>query len=535
MNKNFKLLVIVLTVVLFSGLLLVGCTPSEGPNETPETPDPVEEQPGSEPGTSKSRDRIVYGVGVDATTLDPHFADNVPVGNLVMHLHNTLVTWETPEEMNIVGSLAESWDVSEDEKTWTFYLTEGITFHDGAKFNAEAVKKTFERILDDNLGSPRKSILSMITDINVIDEYTVALTTEEPFGPFLSQLSTYNAAIISPKAIDEYGDDYSNHPSGTGPYKLKEWQSGERIILERNEDYFGDAPPTKELIFEVIPEGATRVMALQSGEVDLITNVPPYEVDNLRNTDGIEVRLDEGFRTIYLGFNLQRPPFDDVRVRQALNYAIDRQSIIDVILDGAATMAVGPEATSIPGASKDLYQYTYNPQKAKELLVEAGYEDGIEISFISPQGRYNMDRQIAEAIQAQLGEAGIKANLQVLEFSIIQDILASGEADLFLMGKGSPAADLDFTAQICWTIGGSLNYGKMKNQEIHDLVAEQRRTTDPVERTEVLQTMQEKIQEELPWASLHYEKQIIAHNKNMTGLKVWPNEFIDFRSAEIKE
>lgn len=479
---------------------------------------------------SAGADLITYGVGVDATTLDPQMVDNVPTANAVMHIHETLTTWD--KDMNIVGKLAEKWEVAPDGKTWTFHLRKGIKFHDGADFNADAVKKSFERILDPATGSPRRSILSMIVEMNILDPYTIQLVTAEPFGPFLSQLATYNASILSPKAIDTYGKDYGTHPAGTGPFVLKEWLPGEQIVFQRNEDYWGDKPKTKNLVFKVIPEMTTRVMALQTGEVDIISNVPPFMVEQLKKSKNVELIVAEGFRTIYIGMNMKRPPFSDVRVRQALYHAIDRDTIVNNILNGLAIKAVGPESTSIPGAAKDLKTYEYDPQRAKALLNEAGYPNGVKVVFVSPFGRYNMDKQVTEAIQAQIAESGFKADLQILDFAIITNILREGNCDMFLMGKGSPSGDLDFTAQICWKTGGSLNYSGLSDPEIDNLVDEQRRTVDLKKRYEILQKMQEKLQELLPWVPLYYEKQIAAKSKNLTGEFIWPNEFIDLRYAE---
>ena len=516
MKHTAKLVALAMALIV----LLAGCSspaaPGEGNTDT-----------GVVSGT------LTYGVGVDARTMDPQMVDNVPTANMVMHVHETLVTWDS--DMSMVGSLAESWETSADGKAWTFKLRKGVKFQDGTDFNAEAVKKSFERILDPDLGSPRRSILSMITKMEVIDTHTIALTTEEPFGPFLSQLATYNASILSPKAIDEWGKDCATHPCGTGPYIMKEWLPSEKMVFERFDGYWGEKSPTKTLVFKVIPENTTRVMALQKGEVDIINNVPPYQIEQLKEDKNIQVDLIDGFRTIYLGMNFKHAPFDDIRVRQALNYAIDRDAIIDSIMLGTAVKAIGPEATGIPGASKDLPTYDYNPEKAKQLLAEAGYPDGLKIRFDAPFGRYNMDKQVAEAIQAQLLQVGITAELRTLDWSIYSDMLKKGdETQLFLVGKGSPAGDLDFTAQICWVTGASLNYSFMSLPDIDELVAKQRRTVDPVERLEVLQKMQERIMEELPWVPLYYEKQIVAKRKDVTGEFIWPHEFIDLRLAQKK-
>jgi len=525
MHRKIKWLALLLVTIL---ALTAGCSSGGGQQPAGGTQG---QQDGA--GAGGGNDAVVYGVGVDATTMDPQMVDNVPTANAVMHVHETLVTWD--KDMNIVGKLAETWETSSDGKTWTFHLRKGVKFQDGADFNAEAVKKSFERILDPATGSPRRSILSMITAMKVVDPYTIELTTNEPFGPFLSQLATYNAAILSPKAIDQYGKDYGRHPAGTGPYILKEWQPGEKMVFERNENYWGEKPKTKTLVFKIIPENTTRVMALQTGEVDIISNVPPFQIEQLKANKDVEVVLAEGFRTIYLGMNMKNKPFNDVRVRQALNYAIDRDAIIQTVLGGTATKAVGPEATSIPGAASDLPTYEYNPDKAKQLLAEAGYPNGVEIKFYAPFGRYNMDKQVAEAIQAQIAQAGFKADLQTLDWSIFSNALREGkDTQLFMVGKGSPSGDLDFTSQICWKTGGSLNYSFLSDPTIDKLVDEQRRTVDPEKRKQVLHEMQLKVQEALPWASLYYEKQIVAKRKNIAGEVIWPNEFVDLRYAEKK-
>ena len=509
MNRTINKLVAMLAMCI---LLVTGCTAPSG-QESPQ-----------------SSSTLVYGVGVDAKTMDPQMVDNVPTANVVMHVHETLVTWD--KDMNMTGQLAEDWEVSEDGKTWTFYLREGVKFHDGADFNAEAVEKTIRRMLDPATGSPRRSMLAMISDVKVVDNYTIQLITDEPFGPFLAQLATYNAAMLSPKAIDEYGNDYGQHPAGTGPYKLSEWQPSEQLVLERNEDYWGQEPSTEKLIFKVIPEDTTRVMALKTGEVDIISNVPPFQIEQLETDKNVEVILTEGFRTIYLGMNVQRPPFDDIRVRKAINYAIDRDSIIKNILLDTATKAIGPENPVIPGASADLPTYDYNPEKAKELLAEAGYADGLEIVFHAPFGRYLMDKQVAEAVQAQLAQVGINAKLQHLDWSIYSSMLHEGkESQLFLLGKGSPSGDPDLTMSLSFGTGGGMNDTFFSDEKADELIAKQRVTVDLEERYQILHELQVRVQELAPWAPLYYENQIVAKRANVTGEFVWPNEFVDLRFA----
>ncbi|HNT02974.1 MAG TPA: glutathione ABC transporter substrate-binding protein [Bacillota bacterium] len=525
--KRMRYLALVMVLVM---LLSVGCSSSGGEAPGAEAPS----EAGSEASTP-AKTTLVYGVGVDATTMDPHFANNTPTGNVSFQVHENLTAFDDPKTMKPVGKLAKDWKISEDGLTWTFNLREGITFHDGAPFNAEAVKKNFDRILNPDLGAPRRSNFKMIDRLEVVDEYTVNIITNVPYAALPQLLTCYNASILSPKATEEYGDQYSAHASGTGPFKLGEWIPGESMTLDRNDNYWGEKPSLEKLVFKIIPEDASRVMAVQTGEVDYISNVPPFEIENLKSSGDVTVEMHEGFRTIYLGMVINRPPFDNIKVRQALNYAIDRDAIINDFLEGSATYAIGPEATSIPGASSDLFKYTYDPEKAKALLAEAGYPDGFEIRFVSPHGRYIMDRQIAEAIQAQLSKVGIKANLQILDFSLLLNMLPTGkDAELMLMGKGSPASDPDFDLTNYFTTDGTNNWYFISDPKIDELTDKQRATMDLNERYEVLQELQEKVQEELPWASLHYERQIVALGKGVAGVTVWPYEYIDFSKAKFE-
>ena len=278
--------------------------------------------------------------------------------------------------MEFVPALATEWSTSEDGRTWTFRLREGVKFHDGADFNAEAVKYNFERILDPEIGSPRRSMIEMVEKVEVVDEYTVAITTKTPFGPFLAQISSYNLGMLSPTTAGERGKGYAQNPAGTGPFKLKAWEPGDTLIFEANQDYWGGKPAIDELVFRVVPEDSTRIMLLKSGDVDAIAGVPAFEVETLKGDQNVVLISLPGFRTIYVGMNCQQKPFDDPRVRQAVNYAIDRQAIVDHLLRGVATVGVGPESTSIPGSVKDLPPYGRDVEKAKALLAEAGYPDG---------------------------------------------------------------------------------------------------------------------------------------------------------------
>ena len=244
----------------------------------------------------KTGGTLVYATGTDVQTLDPQFVTDVPTSRIVMHLHETLVR---PDEAgNMQPGLATSWTTSDDKLTWTFKLRQGVRFHDGTPFNAAAVKATFERIRDPATASPRRSALAAIAAIDVVDDYTVALRTKEPFAPLLAQISAYNLAIMSPAQIQKAGKGYREQPAGTGPFRLKSWQPGERITLARNDDYWGEKPKLDALETRVVPEDSARVLLLLSGEADVIASVPTVMLKRLESSSAVKVIKKTGFRTI---------------------------------------------------------------------------------------------------------------------------------------------------------------------------------------------------------------------------------------------
>lgn len=473
-----------------------------------------------------------YATGTDALTIDPQFVTDIPTARVVTQIHETLVYPNLEGEME--GVLATDWEVSDDNLTWTFDLREGVTFHDGTPFNAEAVKFTFDRIKNEETGSPRASAAAAIEAVEVVDEHTVQIRTKEPYAPLLAQLSAYNLAIISPESGQKLNDEYSDAPAGTGPFRLGEWVPGERLTLVRNENYWDDRAASAAVEISVVPEDSARVLSLMSGEVDVISNVPTVMVERLQDAPGVELIKETGYRTIYVGLNLDMEPFDDPLVRQAVAHAIDTQSLLAGVMSGIGTAGGGMESTVIPG-SADIAPYEYNPEKARELLAQAGFEDGFETEFYVPSGRYVNDRQLGEAIQAQLAEVGIEATLQSPEFGAYSSLLRERDKiPMFLLGKGSPTGDLDLTLGITTYSEGSGNYGNYANAEVDAMIEQQRVTVDPVERKELLRRILQQAYDDIPWVVLYYEDQLFAQRDNVTGLKVLPNENVLFVDAEVE-
>lgn len=484
----------------------------------------------AEAATPKAGGTLTYATGTDANTLDPQFVTDVPTSRVVMWIHQTLVYPDLQGKMQPV--LAESWSVSEDKLHWTFKLRQGVKFQDGTPFTAEAVKYTFERIKDPAIGSPRKSTAKVVKEVNVIDDHTVEFVTSKPFAPFLAQLSAYNLAILNPAMAEKWGKKYGEHPSGTGPFKLESWTPGEKMVFTRNENYWGTKPLLDKIEVRIVPEDSARVMMLLSGDADVIASVPPIMLKRLQETKGVKVIKKTGFRTIYIGLNNKVKPFDNITVRKAVSHAIDPAAIVKGVLGGVGTLGGGFESPVIPGAHKKMALYKYDPALARKLLAEAGYPHGFEVDFYTPTGRYLMDRQVAEAVQAQLKEVGIKARIQTPDWGTLRSLLDKYDyVPMFLMGKGSPTGDLDLTLTLTTQCGGKMNHFSYCNPEVDKLIALQRGTVDIQERYKILDKAQEIFYAEVPAVVLYYQDQIFGQRANVHDVEVNPNEFINFFKA----
>ena len=479
--------------------------------------------------TPKNGGVLIYATGIDAQTLDPQFVTDIPTFRVVRYIYEPLT--QQDESGKITPALAVSWTLSNDKKTWTFKLRPNVKFHDGTPFNAAAVKFTFDRLVDKATGSPRASTLAAVSEVKVVDDMTVAIVTKEPFAPLLSQLSAYNASIMSPTQVKNVGMDVRKAPSGTGPFKFKSWQPGEKIILTRNDDYWGGKPHLEGLEIRAVPEDSARVLQLLGGEVDVISGVPTVMLKRLESTPAVKVMRKTGYRTIYLGMNVSMPPFNDLRVRQAVAYAINKPALVSGVLSGVGTLGGSYESPVIENSAQDLKPYPYDKAKARELLKEAGLPNGFSADFYVPTGLYTMDRPLGEAIQAQLAEVGIKANIKAPDTSAYLTTLAEQKAQMFLGGKGSPTGDMDFTQTLSNGSKGRMNHFKFNSPTVDKLIAEQRVAVDPDSRKKLLHDLQAQVYKELPHFTLYYEDQLFATRAKVHDVDVYVNEFVSFERA----
>jgi ABC-type transport system substrate-binding protein len=365
-------------------------------------------------GQPVSGGTLRYAAGADPDSLDAANTDSNPGENVGHMMYNYLARFDA--KVKIHPDLATSWTQSKDGLTWTFKLRKGVKFHDGTPFNAEAVKYNFDRFLGPE--KPLKSGLHtpIIKSVDVVDEFTVKFSLKAPFALFLNNLAHSASGIVSPTAHKKWGKDLTLHPVGTGPFKFVEWIRGDRVVLERNDDYYEGKPKLDKIIIRIVREDAARVLALQAGDYDLAVRIPPEEVGRLLREGRVRLYAEQSNRAIRIAFNMTKKPLTDLKVRQALNYAIDKESIVKNIYQDLAAVIptiVGP----LNIGYAPVKGYGYDPAKAKQLLAEAGFPNGFDITLWTPKGRYLKDYELAQAVQQQLAAVGVRAKLESFEWA----------------------------------------------------------------------------------------------------------------------
>ena len=344
----------------------------------------------------------------------------------------------------------------------------------------------------------------------------------------------------SPAAIEKYGEKFREHPVGTGPYKFVEWKPNDRIVLEKNEDYWDQGKPKlQKIIFRAIPENSARLNALKTGEIDLMDGVNPSDIESIKADANLKIFERPSMNVGYLGMTTTRKPFDNKLVRQALNHAVDKQAIIDSFYGGLAESAKNPLPPSLEGYNDQVKEYPYDLKKAKELLKEAGYPDGFKMKlWAMPVPRPYMPdgMKIAEVIQSSFEKIGVKAEIVTYDWATYLDKVSKGEADAFLMGWTGDNGDPDnfiYTLLDKDNIGGN-NYTYFSNDELHDILIEAQSDPDQKKRNKLYQDAQELLHEESPWVPLVHSTPILAGSKDIDGYVPHPTGSEVLSGVEFK-
>ncbi|SDO51946.1 glutathione ABC transporter substrate-binding protein [Alkalicoccus daliensis] len=486
---------------------------------------------------------LVIATLSDANSLDPHGSNDVPSSAVQHNIFETLISQN--EEAELEPLLATEWEATEDN-VWTVQLREDVTFHDGSDFTADDVKATFDRVLDEDVASERAFLYEMVEEVVVVDDYTVEFHTEYPFAPFPSHLAHTGGSIMSAEVIEEDyaamedggqpGDYLNENPIGTSFFQFEEWSPGTEIVLSRNDDYWGDTAGVEQVTFRVSPEGLTRIGELETGAADIIYPVSPSDTSRIEETDGIHMYEQESLSLAYIGFNMQKEPLDDQQVRQALSMAINKDDLIEGVYEGAATPAVGPIGEQVFGFSDEIDALDYDPERAQELLAEAGYEDGFDTTIWTNDSDERI--AVAELVQAQLSVIGVNAEIEVLEWGAYLDNTAAGEHDMFILGWVTVTADADYGMYALFHSeqqGAAGNRSFMDNAELDEILDEARREPDEATREDLYEQAMEILVEEAPMLYLYHTDYLVGVRDEVEGFWKHPNGIYQLRDVTIEQ
>lgn len=506
------------------------------------------------PETGKTENTLVWGRGADSAGLDPAIVTDGESGKVTVNIFDTLVDYE-PDGTTVRGALATDWAVSGDGIEWTFNLRRGVKFHDGTDFNAAAVVANAERWMnkDHPLNNGKCKYWSymfngyapdsIVTKIEATGDYQVRFTLREPYAPFIQNLAMFHFAIASPAALEKYGADFFKNPVGTGPFKFVEWIRDDHVTLAKNESYWGETAKVDTLVFRSIPDDSARFLELQAGAIDIMDGINPDDVAAAGANDRFQVFPRPAMNVSYLAMNTGKKPFNNKQVRRAVNHAVNKQAIIDNFFAGLAKPAKNPLPPSLWGYNDNIEDYGYDPEKARELLTQAGYPNGFKTTLWAmpvPRAYMPQGGKIAEAIQADLAAVGIEAEIVDYDWDTYLEKAEKGEHDMILMGWTGDNGDPD---NFIYTLldkdnavkGSSSNYAFYKNNQVHDLLLKAQRETDRNTRSGLYKQAQEIIHEDAPWVPLVHSTDPLVLMKYVRGFNPHPTGMEKLNTVSVRQ
>ncbi len=473
--------------------------------------------------------KLTVAMSTDATSLDPtNF--NTDYSDMAMHqVYNNLITKN--EKGELVNSLAE--DITEeDPTTYTVKLREGVKFHNGETLTADDVIFSLKRISESEKYGP---VFSNFANLEKVDDLTVKITLKSPSGTFMESLAHPGASILNEKATNE--GDMTKAPVGTGPFVFKEWVDNDHISFTANDEYWEGRPVVDELEIRIIPEANNRMIELESGGVDIALDLTPEDVTRVSESEDLQLFKTNSFAVTFLAFNTESEPFNNPVARKAIAHGIDVEAIVKNVFKDTGTVATGvinPDV--IYSISKDLNPIEYNPEKAKELLAEAGIAEGTTIEmYISDD---NQRADIATIMQEQLRQIGLNMNITRLEWGAFVEELSAKKDHMFLLRWNPSIVDPDqylYPSFSTNTKGSGPNYGFYGNPELDALIDQGRVLSNSPEREAIYKQAQEFVMEDLPWVPLAYGQQNIAGAKYVSGFTIRPNYTQEFNKVTLNK
>ncbi|KAF2957854.1 ABC transporter substrate-binding protein [Thermotoga sp. Ku-13t] len=475
--------------------------------------------------------KLTIAVDVEPVGLDPHLVTAFASHRILENIYDGLLRFG--ENLELLPNLAEGYEIP-DPYTIVFRIRQNVKFHDGTPLTVEDVIFSFRRILDPETKSPAAAFYQDVESIEAIDERTVKFKLKKPMASaILPNFAGVNSSIISKKFF-ESGKNLQLETNGTGPFYLAEYVAGNYIVLKKNPYYFVQGQPIlDEIKFVFMPEELSRVAALKNRDVDMAKISEPLNVRQF-STDKYNVFKSATLSYYLIGINTTRKPFDDPRVRNALNYAINRDAIVKTVAfgEGVVTGPMHPSIKAWALPPEEFEEYKYNPTKAKELLAQAGYPSGFEFSIVT-SARYNFDK-VAQVIQAQLAQIGVKVNIELVEWGIFIKRWRESDFDAFIsMNSGSMEPDIQFYRH--FKTGGSTNVFKFSNPRVDELLELGRSTVDTEKRKQIYSELQRLLVKESPVIFLYCANQFFVADKSVEGFKLLPNESLIFLRETYKK
>jgi ABC-type transport system substrate-binding protein len=477
------------------------------------------------------------------TTLDPALITDVQGGGISAKLFNGLVRFN--EKLDLVPDIARSWKLSGDDVTYTFLLRRDVLFSNGRKITAQDFKYSFERVLTPKTKAPLTWVLDRIegandfiagkagsvSGIRVVNDHTLKIKLTQPFGPFLSLLAMTTAYVVPREEVERLGQDFGTHPVGSGPYVLARWKHGQHLVFAVREDYFEGKPKLNGIFYKIIPEDLTAVLEFETNRLDVL-EIPSSEYQRYTN-DPVwrdQVHGETGLNTYFVGLNCARPPFNDIRVRQAVNMAIDRDRVFNTVFEKRGVPAVGPIPPGLWRRSvsqEDRKGYAYDPVRAKKLIREAGAE-GKTIKIYITLGPEVLD--IISVVQSYFSQVGLKAEIIQLDWSAFKQAVNKGEADAFWLSWWADYSDPEnflFPLFHSANVGSSGNRTRCLDPKLDRLIEKAQQTMNEKQRYGLYRQAEKRIIKNAPWIFMWHKADYFVIQPWVKNFKVYPIYSID--------
>ncbi|ADZ85467.1 ABC transporter substrate-binding protein [Cellulosilyticum lentocellum] len=525
MKKKLALVIAPLLAVT----MLVGC----GGNSSSQAGDkPAASAEAGTAADANIADTLVFAQGAEPRGLDPAFVDDGESSKVIVNVYEGLLAY-AKDSTELEPCLAESWEVSEDGLSYTFKLRQGVKFHDGTDFNADAVKVNIDRQLPPlrQEDMPYASfVYADVKDVVVVDEYTVQINLTKKNTAFLANLAMSLAApIASPTALEANGGNLNESPVGTGPYKFVEWNPSEDIILTRNDEYWREPAKTKNIVFKFIPDNSARIVALKSGEVDMIDGIDSTGVDQIK-ADGNELYNVSGMNINYMAYNTTRAPFDNVAVRTALSKAVNVPELVTALYGDYAELATTILPTFMPGYSADVKQVEYDPEAAKAELAAAGFNQPIKMIVYNNPRPYNArNKALAESIQSYWSKVGVEVTIEDYDWTTYKDKVVAGDYDVCFYGWIGDNGDPDNFLNLLCDQSPAMNVAKLNDEKLSAMIAEGTSTEKGEARNTIYTEAEKYIASLAVWLPISHANSLSAYSPAVQNYTYHPTGNIFFR------